>query len=130
MVQIEIIGNLGADIKRVNSNGNEFFSFNICDNRKVNGQEVSQWYGCTLNKASDNLIKYLVKGQCVFVRGIPRFRIFDSAVHHCKMVAIDVIINEVTLVGAKPDDNNNTGSDAGAQNEPQAATEGDEVMPF
>lgn len=130
MVQIEIIGNLGADIKKVNSNGNEFFSFNICDNRKVNGQEVSQWYGCTLNKASDNLVKYLVKGQCVFVRGIPRFRIFDSAVHRCKMVAIDVIVNEITLVGAKPDDNNSTGSDAVAQNESQETTEGNEQLPF
>lgn len=64
------------------------------------------------------------------VRGIPRFRIFDSAVHHCKMVAIDVIVNEITLVGAKPDGDNNTGSDAGEQNEPQADTESYEAMPF
>lgn len=105
MVQIEIIGNLGADVKTVNSNGNTFHSFNICDNRKVGDTEVSQWYGCTLNRASENLLKYLVKGQSVFVRGIPRFRVFDSAVHHCKMVAIDVMVNEVTLIGGKPEQN-------------------------
>lgn len=102
MVEIEIIGNLGADVKRLSSNGKEFYSFNVCDNKKVGETEVTQWYGCTLNKASENLLKCLVKGQVVFVRGIPRFRIFDSAVHHCKMVAIDVMVNELHLVGAKP----------------------------
>ena len=108
MVSIEIIGNLGADIEKVNANGSEFYSFNVCDNRKVNGQEVSMWYGCNLNKVSDKLLPYLKKGQGVFVRGIPRYRIFDSAKYHCKMVAVDVLVNEIQLVGAAPsneDDN-------------------------
>lgn len=102
MVSIEIIGNIGADAKKVSSNGAEFVSFNVCDNRKVGEDETTMWYGCTINRCSENLLKYLVKGQSVFVRGIPRYRIFDSAVHHCKMVAVDVIVNEVQLVGAAP----------------------------
>lgn len=102
MVSIEIIGNLGVDIQKVNTNGSEFYSFNVCDNRKVNGQEVSMWYGCNLNKVSDKLLPYLKKGQGVFVRGIPRYRIYDSAIHHCKMVAVDVLVNEIQLVGAAP----------------------------
>lgn len=102
MVQIEIIGNLGSDVKRVEYQGAEFYTFNICDNRKVNGQEKSMWYGCTLNRASNDLLQFLVKGQGVFVRGIPRYRIFDSAQHHCKMVAVDVMVNEIQLVGGSP----------------------------
>lgn len=102
MVSIEIIGNLGVDIQKVAANGTEFYSFNVCDNRKVNGQEVSMWYGCNLNKVSDKLMPYLKKGQGVFVRGIPRYRIYDSAIHHCKMVAVDVLVNEIQLVGAAP----------------------------
>lgn len=102
MVSIEIIGNLGVDIEKVQANGTEFYSFNVCDNRKVNGQEVSMWYGCNLNKVSDKLLPYLKKGQGVFVRGIPRYRIFDSAKYHCKMVAVDVLVNEIQLVGAAP----------------------------
>lgn len=102
MVSIEIIGNLGVDIQKVSANGTEFYSFNVCDNRKVNGQEVSRWYGCNLNKVSDKLLPYLKKGQGVFVRGIPRYRIYDSAIHHCKMVAVDVLVNEIQLVGAAP----------------------------
>lgn len=102
MVSIEIIGNLGEDIQKVNANRTEFYSFNVCDNRKINGQEVSMWYGCNLNKVSDKLLPYLKKGQGVFVRGIPRYRIYDSAIHHCKMVAVDVLVNEIQLVGAAP----------------------------
>lgn len=102
MVQIEIIGNIGADVKKVDYNGTQFFSFNVCDNRKVGENEVSMWYGCNMNKVSDNLLKYLVRGQQVFVRGVPRYRIFDSAIHRCKMVAVDVFVNEIQLVGAAP----------------------------
>lgn len=106
MVSIEIIGNIGADVRKVDNNNTTFYTFNVCDNRKVNGKEISQWYGCNLNRVSDKMLPYLKRGQQVFVRGIPRYRIFDSAKHHCKMVAIDVIVNEVQLVGAAPQENN------------------------
>lgn len=102
MAKIEIIGNIGADCKKVESNGSSFYTINVCDNRKVGDHEESMWYACNMNKVSDNLLKYLVKGQQVFVRGVPRYRIFDSAVHHCKMVAVDVFVNEIQLVGASP----------------------------
>jgi single-stranded DNA-binding protein len=106
MVSIEVIGNIGADAKKVNYNGTQFVTFNICDNRKVNDQEVSQWYGCNINRVNENLLKYLVKGQQVFVRGVPRYRVFDSAVHRCKCVAIDIFVNDIQLVGAAPASNN------------------------
>lgn len=109
MAKIEIIGNIGADIKLVDANGSKFYTINVCDNRKVGDQEVSQWYACNMNQVSDNLKKYLVKGQQVFVRGVPRYRIFDSALHHCKMVAIDVFVNEIQLVGAAPKQNEQEG---------------------
>ena len=99
MVSIEIIGNLGADARVVDANGARFVSFNLADNRKVNGTEQTQWYGCNINRDCTNLMPYLKKGQCVFVRGLPKFRIFDSSVHHCKMVAVDVFVNEIQLVG-------------------------------
>lgn len=106
MVSIEVIGNIGADAKVVDYNGTKFVSFNVCDNRKVNGQEVSQWYGCNINKVNENLMKYLVRGQQVFVRGVPRYRIFDSALHRCKCVAVDIFVNDLQLVGAAPTQNN------------------------
>lgn len=102
MVSIELIGNLGANAEVKSYQGTQFVSFNVCDNRKVGEKEVTQWYGCTLNKWSEKLFPYLRKGQGVFVRGIPRYRIFDSALHRCKMVAIDIMVNEIQLIGAAP----------------------------
>ena len=102
MVSIELIGNLGADVKKVAAGGSTFYTFNVCDNRKVNGTETSMWYSCNLNRPSEKLLPYLKKGQGVFVRGVPRYRIFDSAIHHCKMVAVDVFVNEIQLVGQAP----------------------------
>lgn len=106
MVSIEVIGNLGADAKVVDYQGSKFISFNVCDNRKVNGEEKSMWYGCNINKVNENLLKYLVKGQQVFVRGIPKYRIFDSAIHRCKCVAVDILVNDIQLIGAAPTANN------------------------
>lgn len=102
MVNIEIIGNIGADAEVVNYNGSSFVSFNVCDNRKVHDKEESMWYGCNLNKCNENLFKYLKKGQQVYVRGIPRYRIFDSALYRCKCVAVDVLVNDIQLIGAAP----------------------------
>ena len=102
MVSIELIGNLGADVKRVDANGTTFYTFNVCDNRKVNGTEVSMWYQCNLNRPSEKLLPFLKRGQGVFVRGLPKYRIYDSALHHCKMVAVDILVNEIQLVGAAP----------------------------
>lgn len=101
MVQIEVIGNLGADVREVDYNGNKFYSFNVCDNRKVNGREISQWYTCNINRQSE-VLQYLVKGQQVFVRGLPTFGIFDSPTYHCKMVKVDIFVNEIQLLGGAP----------------------------
>lgn len=102
MVAIEIIGNLGADARIVETAGAKFVTFNVADSRKVDGKEVTQWYGCNINRDCSKLMPYLVKGQGVFVRGMPRYRIFDSAIHHCKMVAVDVFVNDIQLVGSSP----------------------------
>lgn len=122
MVTIELIGNLGADAQVKESNGSKFVSFNVCDNRRVNGQEVSQWYGCTINRVNENLLKYLRKGQNVFVRGVPKYRVFDSALHHCKMVAVDVFVNDIQLIGSAPE--------SSGQSEKPADAPTDNVTPF
>ena len=102
MIQMEIIGNLGANAEVVSTNGTSFVSFRVAENRSVNGKESTTWVECTMNTCSEKLLQYLVKGQCVFARGLPRFRIFDSAKYHCKMVGVTLMVNELQLVGAQP----------------------------
>lgn len=111
MVELVLIGYLGADAQSVNSNGKTFYSFKVCDNRKVGDKEESQWYGCTLNKCSDNLLRYLKKGQLVYLRGLPRYRMYDSSVHRCKMIAVDVMVNDIQLLGSKPAEDGDGTSD-------------------
>ena len=121
MVQIELIGNIGADAQVVNTNGASFVSFRVAENRQVNGQEQTMWYECTMNNYSEKLLQYLKRGQCVFVRGLPRFRIFDSAKYHCKMVGVTIMVNELQLVGAQPK----------TEGEPEAKENAEEkVVPF
>ncbi|MBR5277582.1 MAG: single-stranded DNA-binding protein [Bacteroidaceae bacterium] len=102
MVQVEIIGNLGSDAQVVQYNGSKFASFRVAENRKVGDHEETTWYEITLNNPSEKLMQYLKCGQCVFVRGVPRYRIFDSAKYHCKMVGVTIMSNELQLVGAQP----------------------------
>lgn len=113
MVELVLIGYLGADAQSVNSNGKTFYSFKVCDNRKVGDKEESQWYGCTLNKCSDKLLSCLKKGQLVYLRGLPRYRMYDSSVHRCKMIAVDVMVNDIQLLGSKPADEGEDTSDKG-----------------
>lgn len=122
MVQIEIIGNIGQDARRVDANGSSFVSFSVADNQTVNGNKVTNWYTCNINRDATKLLPYLVKGQGVFVRGVPRYRIVDSSVHHCKIVSIDVFVNELQLVGGSPAKND--------ENSGQVETKKDDAPPF
>ncbi len=111
MVELILIGYLGADAQSVNTNCKTFYSFKVCDNRRVGGKEESQWYGCTLNKCSDKLLACLKKGQLVYLRGLPRYRLYDSSVHRCKMIAVDVMVNDIQLMGSKPAEDGDYTSD-------------------
>lgn len=102
MIAIELIGNLGSDAQVVNNNGTTFVAFRVAHSRKIDGKEITQWYDVTMNRCSDKLLSYLVRGQCVYVRGVPTFRIYDSAKFHCKMVDVTIMANDVELVGAAP----------------------------
>ena len=124
MVKIELIGNLGSDAKVVSANGSQFVTFNVADNRKVNNQEITQWYSCNINRDVSNLMQYLVKGQNVFVRGVPRFRIFDSSKFHCKMVGVEIFVDEIQLVGSAPK------SEDQPEEEPEREVTGEEVKAF
>ena len=73
MVQIEIIGNLGADVREVDYNGSKFYSFSVCDNRKVNGKEVAQWFTCNLNRQSE-VLQYPCEGPTGIRQRVTRLR--------------------------------------------------------
>lgn len=73
MLELNCIGNLGSDSKKVEWMGNKFLSFNIgVTERRANGKkeiiETTRWVSCTM-AYSEVFEKYLKKGKKVFVRG-------------------------------------------------------------
>lgn len=103
MQKLEVIGNLGADAELKNYNGSEFISFRVADTQKVNGNDVTTWIDCTMNGNGGKLMQFLKAGTKVFVSGRPAYRIFDSAKYHCKMVGVQLFVNQCELCGGSND---------------------------
>lgn len=107
MLKLQVIGNLGADARVINTNGNEFVSFRVAHTETftANGQKQSRtiWVDVTLNGNGGNLLQFLRKGAKVFVDGYPSYRIYDSAQYHCKMVGVQLSARSVELCGGSSD---------------------------
>lgn len=106
MHRIEVIGNLAADAQIQNSNGTKFLTFRVAHSEKITKdgqqQEITQWYSCSSNMVDSKIVQYLKKGQKVYVRGVPAYTMYDSAVHRCKMIDVRIFVRQIELVGASP----------------------------
>lgn len=94
MKSITIIGNLGANaIRRTTSDGRELMSFNVAVNQP--GKDPL-WFNCVAN-LRENLLSYLIKGQCVAVIGDLNPGIYKNNLD------LSINVDRVELCGAKPD---------------------------
>ena len=109
MIQLNVLGNLGADAEAKEINGKKRITFRVASNRKRNGVDVTLWVSVLADyEYHKNLLPYLKKGQNVFVSGDGDFNIYQR---HDGNFAMDVSImfpNILQLAG-------------GAKNAPQAA---------
>ena len=73
MIQMEIIGNLGADPeRRVLEDGRVLTTFPVAITRKRKGRESVEWVKVTAyNTQAENCARYLAKGRKVYVQGDP-----------------------------------------------------------
>ena len=109
MAKIEFIGNLGADARLENVNGNQFVAFNVADTDKYTDSqgvqhERTQWISCTMNGDGGKLLQYLTKGKTVYVRGFITTRIYDSPQQRCKVVGLNCSVREIELVSGNDRD--------------------------
>ena len=107
MLQVSLIGNLGADAQVKAKNGNSFLCFNVAHTARVrqsNGEVVdqTQWVSVTMNHYSDNFAKYLVRGTKVYVYGKLFCRIWRDA-QNTPNVGLNVLADIVELCGSKVD---------------------------
>ena len=107
MLQVSLIGNLGADAQVKSKNGNSFLCFNVAHTARVkqsNGEVIdqTQWVSVTMNHYSDNFAKYLVRGTKVYVYGKLFYRIWRDA-QNTPNVGLNVLADIVELCGSKSD---------------------------
>lgn len=112
MQKIIVTGNLGADAVVQNYQGNSFVAFRIASTEKFNNNGTQEsrttWYDCTWNRTDSKVLPFLKKGQKLLIIGRPSYRLYDSAVHHCKMVGISVFCETIELCGGDSQNGSNT----------------------
>ena len=107
MLQVSVIGNLGADAQVKSKNGNSFLCFNVAHTARVknsNGEMIdqTQWVSVTMNHYSENFAKYLVRGTKVYVYGKLFSRIWRDN-QGTSNVGLNVLADIVELCGSKAD---------------------------
>lgn len=106
MIQINVLGNLGADAETKTLNGKTYISLRVASTRKRNQQDVTTWVS-VLASYSEKLVPHLVKGQSVFVSGEADITTYQKR-DRSTGVDVSLFANILQLAG-------------GAKNAPQAA---------
>lgn len=68
MLQLELIGNLGADAEVKAINNREYISMRVASTTKYKDKSETTWVS-VLYRRNDNLLPYLTKGTSVYVCG-------------------------------------------------------------
>ena len=94
MKSITIIGNLGANaIRRTTSTGREIMTFNVAVS--TTKDEAPIWFNC-VGTLRENLLPYLLKGQCVCVVGELTARTYKGEID------LSISIDRCELCGKAP----------------------------
>lgn len=108
MLRIEVIGNLGADARVVDANGEKFISFRVAHSERWKTEageqkERTQWVDCILNKADHPVLPYLKQGVKVFARGHGSSRTYSSQQQRKILSSIQINVTEIELCGGNND---------------------------
>lgn len=124
MERIEIIGHLGADLQLITPpNGKPFVTCRVACSSKVNEQDVTMWYDVTSNNVNAPINEFLTKGTQVFVRGLPSYRVYDSAKYHQKFVGVSIYALEIQLCSSKRDSEQQAAEQPAAEQSEQPVEE-------
>ncbi len=105
--RVVLLGNVGKppDVKVAN-NGTTIASFSIATanrykDRDGNWQEVAEWHNCVaFGKLAEIIRDYVTKGGKLYVEGRLQTRSWDDKDSGKKQYRTEVIVSDVTLLGA------------------------------
>lgn len=108
MLQVTLIGNLGADAKLQSSNGRDFTAFRVAHTERWKddaGQvhESTTWVDCVMD-GQPKVFEYLKRGQMVYVVGSCRLRTYSSEKDRCMKAGITISIARIELLGGRSND--------------------------
>lgn len=70
MVNINVIGRLGADAELINGKNGQFVSFRLAVDDRKNNAKITSWFRVTLNgDRAGKIVEYLTKGKLINVVG-------------------------------------------------------------
>lgn len=104
MLNLQIIGFLGADAQIVENNGKRFVSFNVSHNEAWNDaqglrHESTTWVSCALDGDGGALLPYLCKGRQVYVSGRCSVRVYSSPKLKSMVAGLNCSVQRIELVG-------------------------------
>lgn len=110
MLQVTLIGNLGANAEVKVADGREFVTFRVAHNDNYtdaqgNKVERSNWIDCTMSCAGGRpaVLPYLQRGALVCVVGSLSTRIYSSEKDRCMKAGLTVRVNRIELLGGQSD---------------------------
>lgn len=111
MVQIGLIGRLGADATSEDLNGIFVIRFNVCTNvQKKNNDgtyyDVPQWYKVSYFCRTTGVLPYLTKGAHVYISGEPLIETYTSKNTGAVMYSASITANKIELLGSRKEADN------------------------
>lgn len=119
MLKVLLIGNLGADAERKETNGRPFVSFRVAHTERRTNRETgevterTEWISCSLDGDGGRLLPYLKRGVKVFVAGDCRMKTFRSSRDGLVYAGMDLFVRTLELCGGL----NPAGSEKGGQDD-------------
>ena len=109
MLQLNLIGNLGADAEVKDLNGRRAVCFNVAHTDRWTDEndqkhESTTWVSCIWNGEGGNLLPYLKRGTTVFLSGPISTRVYSSPKERRMVAGLNLRVDHIELVGGKVDD--------------------------
>lgn len=107
MNKVELIGRITKDLELrfTQTNNKAVTSFTIAINKKINGQDSTDFINCVAwGPTAEFICKYFKKGQAIAVVGRLQNRSYDD--NGQKRYVTEVVVEETFFAGSKPEEKN------------------------
>jgi len=127
---ISIVGRLTRDAEqRATATGTVITNFSVASDTGFGERKVTTFYNCSYFRKAEALMQYLTKGSQVFISGEFSLRKYNKN-DGTEGVSPDVNVNNIELVGSKPEGQQRSPQPASPSAGPDYASGLDDDLPF